>query len=428
MSHSNKSDEELLAELQSLFSELSRRRGSLGIEAAESTAMSLGKRMSSDSLATWAEQVSDSEPEPGTPRPKAACPLCGRFVGVKSYRSARSLLTRAGSVTIYRNYHYCQHCGAGFYPKDAELGLGKGESTPGVEKLCLDFALREPFEQVSELMELHHDLVLSTTQVKCIVSHYGTSWCSFAHGEPGPKRRSEQLAVMVDGSMQPTREGWKEGKLACLETIGFPSERYYLGSTVGLVDFEARLKGGLKQARAYEREVLWIGDGAPWLWKMQERLVPDAFCLLDWYHLKEHVAQCADALLGEGTAEAAIFRKRACDLLWDNRVDDCLSELEECRFLCGRGMEGKARRDTLTSLQTYIANHGRFMDYPTARARGWPVGSGPVESAHRSVWHVRLKRPGARWSAQGLERMAQLRILYKNVGPKRFYNNLRKAA
>jgi hypothetical protein len=415
--------------IEELMAEIARRGQAGEIEQFEDATVNLAERLKEESFSHWAASVSDPDPEAGKPAPKAACPRCGRPVGVKQYRVARTLTTRGGRVTIYRNYHYCGKCAEGFYPKDGELGLDPGaEASPGIERLCLDFAVNDPYEKSVERLELHHGLVVSEKQLKGIVARRGDAWLSSASGSPAPRQRPEPLAVMLDGSMQPGREGWKEGKLACLETLGFPSERHYLGTTSGLAEFEARLKRGLKQARAFEREVIWIADGAEWIWKLQERLAPEAFCLLDWFHLAEHVGACADALLGEGSADAAIFRRRACDLLWANRVDDFLAELEACRFLCGRGAAGAERRKALTELQGYIANHGRFMDYPTARARGYPVGSGAVESAHRGVWHVRLKRPGARWSSEGLERMAQLRLLYANVGAMEFYRELREAA
>lgn len=414
---------------EELVTELASRGAKSDLASAEVAAVALASELTGAALAAWAESVSDPPRGPGQPGPVARCPRCGCAVGVKSYRVARLVVTRGGEVTLHRNYHWCRQCREGFFPKDLELGLEAGvEASPEVERLSLDFALNDAFEQAAERLEFHHGLRVSPKQLKGMVERRGRAWSAGKSPNFSIPSRPGPLVVMADGSMQPTRQGWKECKLACLENLAVAGERFYLGSTRGLEDFEQRLKQGLKQAHWYEREVVWICDGAEWLWKLQERQAPEAFCLLDWYHLAERVNECAAELLGEDTAEAALFGRRACALLWDNRVDECLAELEACRFLCGRGTAGDERRAVLTKFQTYIANHGRFLDYPTARARGYPIGSGPVESAHRSVWHCRLKRPGARWSAEGLESMAQLRILYVNVGPKRFHQTLREAA
>ena len=50
------------------------------------------------------------------------------------------------------------------------------------------------------------------------------------------------------------------------------------------------------------------------------------------------------------------------------------------------------------------------MDYNTYRARGLLIGSGAIESAHRTVMQRRLKRAGQRWSINGAQRVLTLRV------------------
>ena len=51
------------------------------------------------------------------------------------------------------------------------------------------------------------------------------------------------------------------------------------------------------------------------------------------------------------------------------------------------------------------------MDYPTYAARGWPLGSGIVESTCRLVSNLRTKQPGMRWSHGGVQEILTLRSL-----------------
>ncbi|MFZ1523540.1 MAG: ISLre2 family transposase, partial [Saprospiraceae bacterium] len=39
------------------------------------------------------------------------------------------------------------------------------------------------------------------------------------------------------------------------------------------------------------------------------------------------------------------------------------------------------------------------------------IGSGAIESAHRTVLQKRMKQSGQRWSKKGLEKMISLRVL-----------------
>ncbi len=55
-----------------------------------------------------------------------------------------------------------------------------------------------------------------------------------------------------------------------------------------------------------------------------------------------------------------------------------------------------------------------MIDYPRFRARGYPIGSGSVESSHKHVVHSRLKQAGMRWSEQHVNPMLALRNLIAN--------------
>ena len=64
-------------------------------------------------------------------------------------------------------------------------------------------------------------------------------------------------------------------------------------------------------------------------------------------------------------------------------------------------------------LSYYRNNQGRML-YGSYRRRGLLIGSGPIEAAHRNVIQHRLKRAGQRWTEQGVQRLANLRVLRKS--------------
>ena len=71
-------------------------------------------------------------------RPKA-CPKCRSKVPVKGLAKPRKIVSMSGSQILKRNYHYCENCKEGFYPRDLKLGLSKrGEFSPEMEKRILD--------------------------------------------------------------------------------------------------------------------------------------------------------------------------------------------------------------------------------------------------------------------------------------------------
>jgi hypothetical protein len=76
---------------------------------------------------------------PENDRPKA-CPKCGKRARVRAKSVARTFKSLSGTHTVYRNYHYCEDCSEGFYPRDHFLGLPKeGDLSEELEKRAARF-------------------------------------------------------------------------------------------------------------------------------------------------------------------------------------------------------------------------------------------------------------------------------------------------
>ena len=76
-------------------------------------------------------------------------------------------------------------------------------------------------------------------------------------------------------------------------------------------------------------------------------------------------------------------------------------------------------------------NKGYRMTYATFRARGLPIGSGPVEAAGTTLVKIRLCRSGMRRTRTGGQHILSLRTLIKsdrwNTTWARYLNTLQTA-
>ena len=63
------------------------------------------------------------------------------------------------------------------------------------------------------------------------------------------------------------------------------------------------------------------------------------------------------------------------------------------------------------SLLTYLKNNQTRMLYKTFRDQGLAIGSGAIESAHRTVIQKRLKQSGQRWTIDGAQKIMDLRVV-----------------
>ena len=130
-----------------------------------------------------------------------------------------------------------------------------------------------------------------------------------------------------------------------------------------------------------------------------EKACPQATLILDIYHAMQHIGQAGKASFGTGQAAYNWFDEQR-KLLLDSRLNEVLTNLKQSPI-------APALRDSVwASLQ---ANRDR-MDYKTYRERGLLIGSGAIESAHRTVMQRRLKGAGQRWSNNGAQRVLTLRV------------------
>ncbi len=69
---------------------------------------------------------------------------------------------------------------------------------------------------------------------------------------------------------------------------------------------------------------------------------------------------------------------------------------------------GKKRLDTLIA---HVQRNLHRLHYGELRGRGFQIGSGAMESLHRTGSQVRLKRAGCRWTEEASQAILNLRML-----------------
>ena len=129
--------------------------------------------------------------------------------------------------------------------------------------------------------------------------------------------------------------------------------------------------------------------------------------ILDYYHVAEYVAKLAKALHPTDEAATKQWREQTCDRL---KTAGGAAVLEDLRALDVKSQP--AARTVRDEVVGYFENQHHRMDYPSYQARGWQIGSGPVESACKTVIGERMKGGGMRWSEDGADAMSHLRGLF----------------
>ena len=381
------------------------------------------------------------KPEKPTGKP---CPKCGKRTPVKARDRERTLRTMAGPVTLKRNYHYCEKCLYGFYPLDRQLDLPEeGELTAEMEKRVLDFGVTDVYGDAATRWSVHYREPISDNLLRRVVSRVGAQ-CEQADPyrlqeqlKPKEREPADVLVVEYDGSQLPIRgpEPWKEAKVGLTyryDTVSrmplIDSARYT--ALVGCLDEFAPLLQDMLEIEGIEdaRTVIWLGDGLPSNWTLADQLAPDAVQILDWYHAVENAMVCAKAVLGDESPFLPVWQRSIETLLARGEPQPLLDELMNCIPLVPKGRRGSREAlEALDSLVRYYRTNAHRMRYRLFREYGYPIGSGAVESAHKHVLQVRMKRAGQRWAIRNARRMSQLRAAYRTGGPLNFHSAIRRA-
>jgi hypothetical protein len=369
-----------------------------------------------------------------------SCPHCHESARFVEYRP-KTVQSLVGTFRLDRAYYHCRSCGAGTVPWDEALGLSRQALTPGARELvCIagavdsfaeaaDVVLRKlaglrvsesTVERTSEATG--HDIGQRQAAGETFGASAPWSWHTDAEG-----KTCAYVSLDLTGlGMQGPDGGAAEGRMAAVGMVynPVPDDPHQWAQPQGRApQFQARYVAGLegqaslaeplrKQAAqvGMDQAQRWIalsdaGAGVEDLLRVNFGRVEAV--ILDFYHAAEHLGDLGRALYpGDESA-----RKGWLDP-WCHRLKHEGGEvvLEALRLLPPDGREGV--RKVHGEVVGYFANHVHRMDYPTYLAKGWAIGSGPIESACKTVIGKRMKGGGMRWGEDGADEMCHLRALF----------------
>ena len=247
--------------------------------------------------------------------------------------------------------------------------------------------------------------------------------------EQMPQRAPSELAVfMMDGwqaryrgpgfgkkKTKKKRVAWQEVKLGIFylqEQAGRTGNRGMLTEKVVVAwqgepaELGRRLHWeALRRGLGRAQWILVVGDGAPWIWNVAADRWADAVELLDFYHASEHLWELGRVLFGENQAKQWVEGR--LHELRHGQQERFLAQIARLKVPSGRDAK------TVGEQKNYFAHQARRMNYDEIAKRGWPIGSGAVESAC-SGHQNRFKRRGQFWTHRGLGNLAALKQAREN--------------
>jgi hypothetical protein len=305
-----------------------------------------------------------------------------------------------------------------------------------LQRAIVDFGADSSFSSAVEKVREHYGVQVSISSVRDATHRHGFAMQLETEIEVRmPEKGVKSLVAEIDGTFLPIVEigdfagdkrkqrlcKYMEARLSLAASLGSHKPRY--AATFGSVE-SAGLQWKSCAIRAgcgKDTQIHCVADGARWiLSQVKEQFGARATFLVDFYHLSEYLSAASKAI-AEDDGQVWLWHQQ--DRMKQNKVSEVLAELriyqepEEVSDL-----DAPVRR-----CLRYIESKLDCLDYKGAIQRGLPIGSGEIESGHKSVLQSRLKLSGAWWKLENAEKVMALRITRANGEWQSYWKGLRQA-
>ncbi len=343
--------------------------------------------------------------------------------------------------TIQLNSPYLWRKGQHSKPLIDEMGIRDHGRSEAVNRALSDFGSEESFGQAALRFTEHYHYTLSSSTAARVTHQVAQEAQTYVEQRLSEARKRaaeasdttvktvETLLVELDGcdirtaqsvpvanspERSPVRQlpkkskqvNWREVRIGLTRPLE-SMDKIYIGrmasypEVVGQLVDAARLVG-----MSSETTVVGVADGGNGLKEELEHQFDNFQFILDKKHVKDHLYETAEAL-GIRRKDRPGWVKTHVETLSTGEVAHVISDLET--------IYTDTQNHRVKRLIGYLHRFAESLNYHHFKERGYPVGSGEIESAHKSVPQKRLKLPGACWHPDSINPMLALRILRANA-------------
>lgn len=361
---------------------------------------------------------------------------------------AKDIHTLFGTIEVGRNYFYRPETRTGRFPLDQALGLIHSFS-PALVRLAARSAAKEGYESASDDLLAQAGVSLDGRQIQRLVNWVAPGVA--AQLEEGSNPETNPIPILyaqVDGTGVPMvaeelegRPGKQEDgsaktreiKLGAIFTqtktdeeglpVRDPASTTYVGSFESAPDFGSRIRAeARRRGMGRAAKVVFIGDGAAWIWELARVNFPAALLILDLYHALERLHILCAGLYGADNPWAARMAHTWTAMLKNDQISEVIAAMRHrLKDL------GSTPDDPLEKQIAYFERHQDKMLYKTYRAQGLFYGSGVVEGGCKSVIGQRLKESGMFWTQAGATSVLNLRLALKSNRWDECWNRLHRS-
>jgi len=374
-----------------------------------------------------------------------SCPCCRCKLTVWGH-STRTIVTSSGEGRFISTRYRCCRCKTSYYPWQTANGVDeKTQFTLSARQMIAEEAASSPFADASGRLQ-RMGLIVSASEVDRIAREVGQwrkqeqevvrSYSCQAEGElsvplhdwslwPSATDTDDTIVFSVDGAKArsvdsgPSGLEWFEVRsgIIRLSRKFRPSLKVCLGGVMDPDKLFETMRSQWRQcplasSRQRSTRMVFVADGAEWIWDRVGWHFPRCTQVLDIYHAAEHVGSAARAAWAECAQSERWIKGAIAWLIEQNGPRTIL------KAICGVLRSGRAANpEQLRIEMRYLWRHRHRMKYHACLAQGLPIGSGAMESTIKQLSTQRLRYAGMKWTRSNADLMVHLRaaVLSKSL-------------
>ena len=350
-----------------------------------------------------------------------SCPACDH--PSHSWRRRELQITTLCGVICVRRWVYC--CPSKHYhqPWDMRQKL-QGKYTHRVVETMCRLSARHTYREAADELS-RQGIKVSHTTLNKIVREWTKDLRAHEQVECQTLGDNERWYVSSDGCHTNSPDGWREVKVGCIyrdfpqlgphsvsnarpESLRYIANRQN-AQACGNDLYALATRSGIYQEDIDTQEVVFIGDGAAWIWNLSEEHFPNAVEIVDYMHATSHLYDVGKCVFGEtATDQIEAWIQEIGHLLFEGKISDLAAHIRAFET------EDLEVREILDREARYFEKHAKRMRYQEFRDKGYQIGSGVIESACKHVVSQRCKQASMRWEEPGINAVLKWRCLFKN--------------
>ncbi len=151
-----------------------------------------------------------------------------------------------------------------------------------------------------------------------------------------------------------------------------------------------------------------LTDGAEALQEKMRAALPGHTLVLDIIHAVEYLWDAANAILGERHPERTAWVRGHLIALLRGQTDEVVAALAAA---ADEPTRSATQRTAIAATIRYYRRNAPCMRYDHYLERGWPIGTGVIESACGHLVKDRMEQAGMRWTEDGAHAILDLRAV-----------------